>query len=225
MVIYEDGRTEGTIGGGEMESLVIQEARAALTDGRTRLIPYNLVDPNRGDPGVCGGELEIFVEPYLSPPTVFVIGCGHVGQAVADLAHWLGFRVVVSDDRPELATPEVIPHADLYLPGPLAEGLSQFKPTKQTYVTAVTRNIEVDRNNLPLLLETAVPYIGVIGSRRRWAEARRLLLADGLPEAQLARCHSPIGLEIQAETPAEIAVSIMAEIIQRHRGGKLDIKT
>jgi xanthine dehydrogenase accessory factor len=222
MVVYGDGRTQGTIGGGEMESLVIREAQAALGDGRTRLIPYSLVDPSRGDPGVCGGELEIFVEPYPSPPTVLVIGCGHVGQAVAHLAHWLGYRVVVSDDRPELAREEVIPNANLYLPGPLAEGLTQFNITGQTYVAAVTRNVLVDREILPLLLDTPAPYIGVIGSRRRWAETRRLLLTDGLTEEQLARFHSPIGLEIQAETPAEIAVSIMAEIISRQRGGGVD---
>jgi len=218
MVVFADGRFEGTIGGGQMESLVLSEAAAALADGRTRLIPYSLVDPGRGDPGVCGGELEIFVEPYLPPPTVLVIGCGHVGQAVAHLAHWLGYRVVVNDDRTELVTPEVIPNADLHLPGPLAEALTQFQVTAQTYVAAVTRNIQVDREILPQLLATPAPYIGVIGSRRRWVETSRLLLADGLTEEQLTRFHSPVGLDIHAETPAEIAVRIMAEIILRHRG-------
>jgi xanthine dehydrogenase accessory factor len=217
MLVYADGRIQATIGGGEMESLVIREALAALQDGRTRLIPYALVDPSRGDPGVCGGEVEIFVEPYLPPPTVFVIGCGHVGQAVAHLAHWLGFRVVVNDDRAELAAPAATPGADLYLPGSLAEGLTHFAITNQTYIAVLTRNIGLDREILPQLVETPAPYIGVIGSRRRWQETRRLLLADGLPEAQLNRFHSPIGLEIKAETPAEIAVSIMAEIIKRSR--------
>jgi xanthine dehydrogenase accessory factor len=140
-----------------------------------------------------------------------------VGQAVAHLAHWLGFRVVVNDDRPELAAPEATPGADLYLPGSLADGLTHFAITNQTYIAVLTRNIGLDREILPQLVETPAPYIGVIGSRRRWQETRRLLLADGLPEAQLNRFHSPIGLEIKAETPAEIAVSIMAEIIKRSR--------
>lgn len=217
MLVYADGRIQATIGGGEMESLVIREALAALQDGRPRLIPYALVDPGRGDPGVCGGEVEIFVEPYLPPPTVFVIGCGHVGQAVAHLAHWLGFRVVVNDDRIELATPEATPGADHYLPGSLADGLAHFAITRQTYIAVLTRNVMIDREILPQLVETPAPYIGVIGSRRRWQETRRLLLADGLTAAQLSRFHSPVGLEIQAETPAEIAVSVMAEIIQRSR--------
>jgi xanthine/CO dehydrogenase XdhC/CoxF family maturation factor len=129
---------------------------------------------------------------------------------------WLSMMIALS-----WVTPEVIPNADFYLPGPLPEALTQFQVTAQTYVAAVTRNIQVDREILPQLLATPAPYIGVIGSRRRWVETSRLLLADGLTEEQLARFHSPVGLEIHAETPAEIAVSIMAEIILRHRAGEL----
>jgi xanthine dehydrogenase accessory factor len=82
MLVYEDGRICGTIGGGELEARVIEEAKAALADGQTRIIPYALIDPQKGDPGVCGGEMEIYLEPYMPPATVFVIGCGHVGRAV-----------------------------------------------------------------------------------------------------------------------------------------------
>lgn len=219
MLVYSDGRTRGTVGGGQMESLVIAQAAAALQDGQTRVIPYTLVEPKRGDPGVCGGEVEIYVEPYLSPLTVYIIGCGHVGRALAHLAHWLGYRVVVTDDRPELATPEVVPNADVYLPGSIDDALAVCPITPQTYVAAVTRNVLVDRQLLPKLLLTPTPYIGIIGSRRRWQETKKLLREDGLTEAQLARFHSPIGLELAAETLEEIAVSIMAEIIMVYRGG------
>lgn len=219
MLIYEDGRTSGTVGGGELEALVVQEALASLKDNLPRYIPYSLVDPARGDPGVCGGEVEVFVEPHLPPATIFIIGCGHVGLAVAQLASWLGFRVAVSDDREELATPEHVPEADLYFPGALTRALKSFKFTDSTFVVAVTRNVTVDRESLPLLLKTPAPYIGVIGSRRRWEETRRLMLEDGLGQDQLARFHSPIGLDIEAETPQEIAVSIMAEILMVYRGG------
>lgn len=218
MLVYSDGRIQGTIGGGEMESRVVQEALAALADGRTRFIPYALVDPAQGDPGVCGGEMEIFVEPYLPPATVFIVGCGHVGQAVAHLAHWLGFRVVVTDDRAELANAAVIPQADVYLPGSIADALEASPITVKTYVILVTRNINVDRAALNRLLQTPAAYIGVMGSKRRWTETQKLLLADGITEADLARIHSPIGLELQAETPEEIAVSILAEIIQLRQG-------
>ncbi|MBE2201184.1 MAG: XdhC family protein [Anaerolinea sp.] len=219
MLIYGDGRTSGSVGGGEMEAQVVQEAVAALAQNQPHLVPYAFVDPQRGDPGVCGGEIEVFVEPYLPPTAVFIVGCGHVGQAVADLAHWLGYQVVVTDDRADLATPAQIPHADVYLPGDFAAALAQRPLTANTYVVVVTRNVEIDRHILPLLAATPTPYIGVMGSRRRWAETERLLLADGLDETLLTRFHAPIGLELNAETPAEIAVSILAEIIMQRRGG------
>jgi xanthine dehydrogenase accessory factor len=219
MLVWGNGRVAGTIGGGEMEARVITEAKAAMDDGEPRTIPYTLVDPKSGDPGVCGGEMEIYVEPYLPPPTIFVIGCGHVGQAVADLAHWLGYRVVVTDDRQELAAPEFIPHADVYLPGSIEEALSQFKITTNTFIAVVTRNVMVDRQILPHLVSSQAPFIGLMGSKRRWQHTRKLLLEDGLSEADLKRFHSPLGLELKAESPKEIAISIMAEIIMLQRGG------
>jgi xanthine dehydrogenase accessory factor len=219
MLVYADGRTSGTIGGGELEARVLQQALASLEDNKSRYIPYSLVDPERGDPGICGGEVEVFVEPYLPPTTILIIGCGHVGQAVAQLANWLGFRVVVSDDREGMATPEVVPDADYYFPGSIEDTLSSFKVNITTYVVAVTRNVELDRVILPKILETEAPYIGIIGSRRRWEETQRLLLEDGIDKDQMSRFHSPIGLELHAETPEEIAVSILAEVIMIHRGG------
>ena len=219
MLVYEDGRIRGTIGGGEMESRVIAEAQAALQDTRPRLLPYSLVDPTRGDPGVCGGEMEIYLEPYLPPATVFVIGAGHVGQAVADLAHWLGYRVAVHDDRAELANEETIPHAEVHLSGDIAQALIEQPITRNTFIILTTRNVMVDRQILPRLVDTPAPYIGVIGSRKRWEHTKKLLLEDGLTEEQLSQFHSPIGLELKAETPEEIAVSIMAEIIMIGRGG------
>ena len=87
MLVYGDGRISGTIGGGEMEARVVQEAQACLNDGQTRIVPYSLVEPERGDPGLCGGEVEVYLEPYAAPATVLVIGCGHVGKAVASLAY------------------------------------------------------------------------------------------------------------------------------------------
>jgi xanthine dehydrogenase accessory factor len=219
MVVYEGGRTSGTIGGGEMEARVIAEAKEALADGQTRVVPYALVDPKSGDPGVCGGEMEIYLEPYRPPATVLVIGCGHVGRAVADLAHWLGYRVVVTDDREELVTADLIPNADVYLPGSIQNALEKQRITRNTYITVVTRNVMVDRELLPHLIQTPAPFIGIMGSQRRWQTTRKLLLEDGVSEADLARFHSPLGLELNAESPAEIAVSIMAEIIMLRRQG------
>jgi xanthine dehydrogenase accessory factor len=219
MLIYSDGRTSGTIGGGEMEARVVEEALQALSTGQTVTVPYSLVDPAKGDPGVCGGEVEVFIEPYSSPATILVIGCGHVGRAVVHLASWLGFFVVANDDREELVDPQLVPGADIYIAGPIEQVLEQFSVTGNTYVVSVTRNVLVDRQIMPKLIETPSPYIGVIGSRRRWEETKRLLQEDGLDVEQMQRFHSPIGLEIHAETPEEIAVSILAEIIMMRHGG------
>ena len=217
MLVYEDGRISGSIGGGEMESRVVAEALVALQDGRTRVLPYSLVAPKKGDPGVCGGEVEIYLEPYAPPATLFVVGCGHVGQAVAELGHFLGYRVVVTDDREELASPDMIPHADLHLPGSFADALAQNPINAHTFIVMVTRNVLVDREILPQIIRSPAPYIGIMGSSRRWVETKRLLQEDGLTAEDLAHVTAPIGLEIEAETPAEIAVSIMAEIIKLRR--------
>jgi xanthine dehydrogenase accessory factor len=218
MLIYPDGRIVGTVGGGELESRVIAEVPKLLEDGQPVILHYELVDPERGDPGVCGGQVDVFMEPILPDPAVLVIGCGHVGQAVADLAHWLGFRVIVSDDRQDLCNPQVIPHADEYLAVPPDKVASTAVIHNRTFIVAVTRGVPFDVAMLPALLNTPAPYIGVIGSRRRWATTVKQLQEQGISEDALRRIHAPIGLDIKAETPREIAVSIMAEVILSWRG-------
>lgn len=219
MLVFPDRRIAGTVGGGEMESRVIEEALAALRDGETRILRYELNDPRGGDPGVCGGEVEVFVEPIQQRPTVIVVGAGHVGQAVAHLAHWLGFRVVVSDDRAEFANPTAVPEADEFVVCPLAELGARTRIDDQTYILLTTRGVPVDTAGLPALLDSPAAYLGVIGSRRRWEVTAQQLRQAGIPEAKIARVTSPMGLELNAETPEEIAVSMMAEVILRRRGG------
>jgi xanthine dehydrogenase accessory factor len=213
MLVFADGQILGTVGGGELESRTIAVAKEAISSGQARLESYSLAGPREDAVGVCGGQVEVFIEPILPPPTVLVLGCGHVGVAVAHLAKWLGFRVLVSDDREELCTPEHIPAADRYLPGELSAVLSATPIDGQTFVVAVTRGYPFDVAALPILLESQTPYIGVIGSRRRWATTVKELTARGITKQALQRVHSPIGLHLGAETPEEIAVSIMAEII------------
>ena len=222
MLVYGDGGTSGTIGGGQMESRVIGEAIAALGDGKARLLSYDLIDPARGDPGVCGGEVNLYLEAYMPLSTVFVIGAGHIGRAVVELAHWLGFRVVAYDDRADLADPGALPDADVTLTGDFASALEGAPVTDKTHVVVVSRNMTVDLGVLPLLLDTPARSIGVMGSRRRWQETRKALEDRGIPGASLARVQAPIGLELNAESPEEIAVSILSEIIMDRRGGTGD---
>lgn len=225
MLVYPDGRISGSVGGGELENRVIGEALAAIADGNSRLVAYRMTDPARGDVGICGGQVEVYVEPILPKPALVVIGAGHVGRAVAHLAHWLGFYVIATDDRAELCTPESIPDADVYYPLPMAELPAQLdltpavKGERWTAIVLTTRGSDVDVEGLPALLDMPARYIGVIGSRRRWEITRQQLLERGVPAEQVARVHSPVGLELNAETPEEIAVSILAEILMLKLGG------
>ncbi len=222
MLVYEDGAVTGTVGGGAMESRVIDAARESLQTGDTQLLTYTLLAPDRGDPGVCGGEVQIYLEPYMPPHTVFVIGAGHVGRAVVDLAHWLGYRTVVTDDRSDRVTAETIPHADVRHVGSVAEALAQHKITDDTSVVVVSRDVEIDVDAIPQLLGTPARYIGVMGSERRWLTVRRMLLDGGVDPATLERIHVPIGIELGAETVAELAVSILSEVIKVARGATDD---
>ncbi len=264
MLVFRDGSIAGTVGGGEMEARVVDEAVAALSDGRCRLLSYRLVDPDRGDPGVCGGDVQIFVEPHMPEGSVIVIGYGHVGRAVTELAQWLGFRVTACDDRPSITydsepdaeqdntkqdnTKQGEPDAgktdlnktdveqgntdsdktgndtskankgpDELVVGSVDDLLAGRTLTADVSVVLVTRNIDVDTVALPALLATDAGYVGVMGSERRWATTRARLEADGVDPGALDRVHAPIGVELGAETPEEIALSIMAEVIAHRR--------
>ncbi|HID09316.1 TPA: XdhC family protein, partial [Candidatus Micrarchaeota archaeon] len=183
MLVYADGTFEGTVGGGELEFRVRQAAEQALQDGRPRYLTYHMVDPQKGDPGVCGGEVHVYIEPVLPPPTLVVVGAGHVGKAVVHLGKWLGWKVVLCDPRAEWCNPERIPGADEYRvihPSQIPEHLDI---TPRTYFVLVTPGTQIDIETLPVLLRTPTPYIGVIGSRRRWATTRKALLEDkGIPQ-------------------------------------------
>lgn len=219
MLVYPDNSILGTVGGGELENQVRKQALACLQDGQPRLLSYSMNDPSRGDVGVCGGQVEVFVEPILPPAMVVVIGGGHVGKAVAHLAKWLGYRVAVSDDRAEFCTPEANPDADAFFCCPMAELPQRLDITLRTVLILTTRGSNVDVPGLPALLETPAAYIGIIGSRKRWLATVRELNEQGVSEERLGRVRSPIGLGLGAETPEEIAVSILAEVLMLRGGG------
>ncbi len=218
MIVFPDGKFEGTVGGGQLESLVIEEAIKAIDTGKSTTVNYQMTDPQNGDPGVCGGKLEVFVEPIMAKKTLVVVGAGHVGKAVVELADWLDFQVIVVDDREGFATPESIPDADEYYSIPLSQLPEKINIHRNTFLVLTTRGVDVDVEGLPAILNSDAGYIGVIGSKRRWKTTKEKLLKNGIDEDVLDKVVSPMGLEIDAETPEEIALSILAEIVMLRRG-------
>ncbi len=220
MLVRQDGSIVGTVGGGAMESLVVKEALAAIQDGQTRMPSYTLNDLAKGDPGICGGTSQVFIEPVGSSPTLLVIGGGHVGKALAELGLWSGWRVILSDDRPEYCNPEYVTGLAGYVVCQPSQITEQITINAHTYIAAVTRGLPVDIDLIPALLASNAAYIGLIGSRRRWAITMKALREERrLTDTEFKRIYAPIGLELNAETPQEIAISIMAQITMLRRGG------
>lgn len=219
MLIMADGTTVGTVGGGGVEARVMEEARAAIAEGRSREVTYRLRDLDRGDPGVCGGDMRILIEVLPPRPTLLILGAGHLGQAVAELGAFLGYRIVVMDERPGLATPERFPWAEQCITGDLAEEVARFPIDPHTYVVMVTPHYTGDAAVLAALANRSPTYVGLVGSRRRTALTFQRAQELGVSQEWLKqRVYTPIGLDIGAETPREIAISILAEVIAVQRG-------
>jgi xanthine dehydrogenase accessory factor len=219
MLVYADGRTRGTIGGGKMEALAIRDAQSAIERGTSGLYHYALQDAQAGDAGICGGQVDVFIDVVAAPPTLVVAGAGHVAMPVAEIGRLCGFRTVVVDDRADMASAERFPHAERRIAPDLVGALDELTITPQTYIVIVTRGHALDEGALRAVIASPAAYIGMIGSRRKVNATFERLRAQGIEEALLSRVRSPIGLDIGAQTPAEIAVSIMSEIILLRRGG------
>lgn len=215
MLVYQDGSTFGSVGGGGVEAETLSSAKLALRDGQPRLVHYTLNVDEKGAVGICGGEVTVYVEPQLAPTTLLILGAGHVGRSVAKLAMVLGFRVLVADERTELCQPDFFPEGVMLIPGPIDQIPEKVSINNHTFIVGVTHSSEVDISGLPALLKCKPAYIGLIGSKKRWAHTREGLSKQGMTEEQINFIKSPIGLDIKGETPDEIAVSILAEIIQK----------
>jgi xanthine dehydrogenase accessory factor len=222
MLVYPDGRTQGSVGGGIFETLVIRDALAALGEGTSRTLSYSFNPKGTCDDAfgaVCGGRAEVFLEVIMPPDRLLIVGGGHCGRALAQAASLLDFSITVADDREEFSRPQDFAFANvqqvLHLP-PDYRGLPE--PDERTYVALVSKGFLTDEAALRRVIDSPAAYIGMIGSSRKRETVYAKLRADGVPEEKLARVRSPIGLEIGAETPAEIAVSILAEIVQVRAG-------
>jgi len=214
MIVYPDGSTEGTIGGGALESKAIEDAKRMFNEGqRTSLLHYKLVEEKHGGIGaVCGGESDVFIEVFEKPWKVLVMGGGHVGEAVAKVAQLSGFEVVVTEGREELAKNERFGGAKLLKCSPSNPDILKEIDSK-TAVVVVTHSHNLDLEVLRLVVGSNAFYIGAIGSKRKIASIFSILEKEGISKEMLDRIYAPVGIDIGAETPAEIAISIIAEII------------
>jgi xanthine dehydrogenase accessory factor len=221
MLIRTDGTSMGTVGGGALEAAIIEAAQEALGEGKSRLVHYALrADKNEQDLGVCGGDLDVFVDVVAPQVTLLLIGAGHVAVPLAGLAPMLGFRTVVFDDRAEYANRDRFPQAQEILVEEFETGLSALDITPNTWIVIATRSHESDAVSLRAVVGSPAAYIGMLGSRRKVSLIFETLREAGIGEEQLARVYAPVGLDLGAETPEEIALSIMAEILMLRRGGQ-----
>lgn len=208
-VVWLDQDPLGSLGLGDLEERVLADARAALAGKAHRLLHYE-----------SGGErLDIFVEVQRRPPTLLIVGAGHIAVPLAQLGSLCAFSVTVLDDRAQFATRERFPTADQVIAAPFRKALREMPIDEDTYIVLVTRGHQHDIDCLLEVIDKPAAYIGMIGSKRRVRAVFELLAREkGMPLAKFDRVYSPIGLDIGAETPAEIAVSIMAEVIKVFRG-------
>ncbi len=220
MLVFADGRTVGTIGGGCYENDALLKAREALRTRKAIRAKYDLNDDFAEDTGlVCGGQMEVFIEPLEAPPALYVFGAGHVGYYVARLASEAGFEVHVIDDRAAFANRERFPAAAEVVVDDIPAWLSATTLPTSAYAVIVTRGHRHDLDALQALASRPLRYLGLIGSRAKVARIYEQLLAQGpITLEHLSHVHAPIGLDIGAVTPQEIAVSIVAELVAVRRG-------
>ena len=219
MLVYADGRTIGTIGGGCYESDAFWKAREALSTGRPQLLHYQLNDDFAQENGlVCGGQMDVHIDPLEPTPHLYIVGAGHVGWHLGRAAGDAGFRIHVVDDREKFANAERFPGAHEIVADSIPDWLHRTELPPSAYVVVVTRGHTHDLEAMRALAARDLKYLGLIGSRAKVRRIYDLLLAEGMPAECLERVHAPIGIDIGAVTPGEIAISILAELIGVRRG-------
>jgi len=219
MLVRDDGSIVGTIGGGCVEADVWQAAREVMEEEKPRTLTFNLNQNPKYDTGlVCGGTLEIFVEPVLPVPVLYLFGAGHVAVNVYQVARLAGFDVIVIDDRETYANRERFPDAREVVAEDFDHAMGRLSPNESSYILAVTRGHRDDMKVLRWAAQSPARYVGMIGSKRKTLAIYKELENEGLSPALFERVMAPVGVEIGAVTPEEIAVAIVAEMIAFRRG-------
>jgi xanthine dehydrogenase accessory factor len=218
MLVRDDGSIAGTIGGGCVEAEVWQAAREVMESEKPRTLTFNLNQNPKYDTGlVCGGTLDIFLEPVLPPASLYIFGAGHVSASLYRVAHNAGFEVTVVDDRETYANRERFPDAKEVIAEDFEKAMARITPNESSYIVIVTRGHHDDMRVLRWAVRAQARYLGMIGSKRKTVSIFRELTKEGIPANLFERVHAPVGLDIGAITPEEIAVAITAELIAVRR--------
>lgn len=226
MLVRSDGATSGSFAGPKTDGKVTQEALQAIRDGHSYLTHIHL-DADQGEAvGSCGATLEVFFEVLRPEPRLIIAGAGYVAQALARLASALDFRIVVVDDRRDLADPVVFDEKVQLTFGDIPQTIHELEPDESSWIVIVTRGHHLDKDALQAALETNATYVGMIGSPSKVKRIFKDLLKEGIPHERLEQVHAPIGLDLGAETPDEIALSIAAEMVMiRKKATGASLKT
>jgi len=226
MLVRADGATSGSFAGPKTDGKVTQEALQAIRDGHSYLTHIHL-DADQGEAvGSCGATLEVFFEVLRPEPRLIIAGAGYVAQALARLASALDFRIVVVDDRRDLADPIVFDDKVQLTFGDIPQTIHELEPDESSWIVIVTRGHHLDKDALQAALETNATYVGMIGSPSKVKRIFKDLLNEGISRERLEQVHAPIGLDLGAETPDEIALSIAAEMVMiRKKASGASLKT
>ena len=214
MLVRGDGSTMGTVGGGRVEKESLESARKALAERAPRTLEFELTKENGY---ACGGSMTVYIEPQGLRPLLVIFGAGHVGSAVTALAHGCGFRVTVVDERPNCATQTQLPGADQIFCSSVTEALERLNLDRESFVVIATPGHLQDFVAVRGCLATEAGFIGLLGSRSKREILLKNLAAEGFDAAQRARVVTPVGLDIGAQTPEEIAVSVVGQLIGLRR--------
>ena len=221
ILIKSDGSLIGSIGGGCLEAEVWEAAMKVIQTETTEVLNFDLTGQEETSEGlICGGTMQVFIEPILAQPTIYIFGAGHISLAVSKIAAITGFRVSVIDDRPAYANAERFPDANEFHVDDPVEAISKLKINKASYLIITCRGHLEDQQVLAQAVKTTAAYIGMIGSKKKGKTVFANLKSKGISQEALDKVHTPIGIPIATETAEEIAVSIMAEIIDTRRQQK-----
>lgn len=221
MLVRDDGSIVGTVGGGCVEADLVGEAQTAMRTGKPVVVEVDLTARSADENDMlCGGRLKALVEPLIGEEKLFIFGGGHISQALAEFASRLDFAVTVTDDRPQFANAQRFPTASRVLAAPFEEQFDQLDVDAASSIVIVTRGHSHDELCMEHALRTPARYIALIGSRTKVAVFRKNLQAKGFSREQLDRVICPAGLAIGAETPEEIAISVVAQLVAMRRLGQ-----